>query len=119
MHAAHGGWPHLVQLLAATAVDLCNQRNADHADAGLLDEAFAKSVVAGDSVLAGSIVMAGSGMLRVESLPQDSYVSRMTEKIKKYKPNPSPIQKTLNTFIKYMSYLLLLIIIVTWRLPKS
>jgi len=65
---------------------------------------------AGDRLLAGSIVMAGFGTLQVESLPQDSYVSRMTEKIKKYEPDPSPIQKTLNMFIRYMSYLLLVII---------
>ncbi len=64
----------------------------------------------GDDILAGSIVMAGAGMLKVNSLPQDSYVARMTEKIKRYKPNPSPIQKTLNAFIKYMSYLLLVVI---------
>lgn len=65
----------------------------------------------GDSILAGSIVMSGFGTLKVVNLPQDSYVSRMTEKIKKYKPNPSPIQNKLNLFIRYMSYLLLLIII--------
>ena len=52
IHDEAGGWPHLVQLLAATTVDLCNQRSLDHADAALLDEAFAKAVVAGDSVLA-------------------------------------------------------------------
>ena len=64
----------------------------------------------GDQILAGSIVMSGFGSMRVEALPQDSYLMRMTEKIKKYKPDPSPIQKNLNAFIKYMSYLLLFVI---------
>ncbi len=61
----------------------------------------------GDNTLAGSIVTAGSGILRVEQTPKDSFVSKMTEKIKQYQTNLSPIQKTLNTFISYMTYLLL------------
>jgi cation-transporting ATPase E len=65
----------------------------------------------GDSVLAGSVVMAGYASMRVENRPRDSYVSVMTEKLKKYDPNPSPIQKTLNSFVKYMSYVLLMIVI--------
>jgi cation-transporting ATPase E len=65
----------------------------------------------GDEVLAGSIVMSGFAVFKVEALPQDSFVARMTEKIKKYDPAPSPIQKDLNAFIKYMSYLLLAIIV--------
>jgi len=66
---------------------------------------------ADDRILAGSIVMSGSALFSVESSPRDSFVARMTEKIKKYDPNPSPIQKSLNLFIKYMTYLLLVIIV--------
>lgn len=65
----------------------------------------------GDSVLAGSIAMAGSAKMRATSLPKDSYIVRMTEKIKIYNSNPSPIQAALNKFIKYMTYLLLVIIV--------
>jgi cation-transporting P-type ATPase E len=64
-----------------------------------------------DKVLAGSIVTAGSAILRVSYKPADSFVAQMTEKIKQYTLNLSPIQRTLNTFIKYMTYLLLAIVI--------
>lgn len=52
IHAEAGGWPHLVQLIASTVVDLCNTQGKARADAGVFDEAVAKAVVSGDSVLA-------------------------------------------------------------------
>ena len=51
IHAEAGGWPHLVQLLAETVVDLCNDREQDKADQALLGQAIAKAIVAGDAVL--------------------------------------------------------------------
>ena len=52
IQAESGGWPHLVQLLAETTVDLLN---ADETRAGvdgrLLEEAIAQSVTLGDTVL--------------------------------------------------------------------
>ncbi|MDS4030351.1 MAG: hypothetical protein RKO66_09780, partial [Candidatus Contendobacter sp.] len=51
IHAEAGGWPHLVQLLAETIVDLTNDREQAQADRVLLDEAIAKAIVAGDAVL--------------------------------------------------------------------
>lgn len=65
----------------------------------------------GNQLLAGSFVTAGSGVLRVTSLPKNSFVAQMTEKIKQYTLNLSPIQKTLNQFITYMTYLLLAIVV--------
>lgn len=72
-----------------------------------------KSVIksAGDSVLAGSVAVAGSALLRVSSLPRESFVSRMTEKIKLYAKHQSPIQENLSRFITYMSYVLLAIMV--------
>ena len=52
IHAEAGGWPHLVQLIATTVVDLCNTRGNTRVDTAILDEAMAKSVVSGDTVLA-------------------------------------------------------------------
>ena len=52
IHAEAGGWPHLVQLLAATVVDLCNTQGLDRATSVVLDAALPKAVVSGDSVLA-------------------------------------------------------------------
>ena len=51
IHVEAGGWPHLVQLLAETIVDLCNDQGQSHADQVLLEQAIAKAVVAGDGVL--------------------------------------------------------------------
>lgn len=51
IHAEAAGWPHLVQLLAETSVGLLNEGTARYADAALLDRAFAKAVVSGDTVL--------------------------------------------------------------------
>jgi hypothetical protein len=51
IQAETAGWPHLVQLLAETCVDLCNERQRPLVDAALLDDAIAKAVTAGDTVL--------------------------------------------------------------------
>lgn len=51
IHAEAGGWPHLVQLLAETVVDLCNDREQAQVDSALLEEALDKAIVAGDTVL--------------------------------------------------------------------
>ena len=45
------GWPHLVQLLAGTAVDLANESVADRLDHGMLEEATRRAIVSGDTVL--------------------------------------------------------------------
>ena len=52
IHEEAGGWPHLVQLIASTVVDLCNMPGKERPDAGMLEEAYSKAVVSGDSVLA-------------------------------------------------------------------
>ncbi len=51
IHAEAAGWPHLVQLLAETTVDLCNDRERAQVDRALLDHAIAKAVILGDAVL--------------------------------------------------------------------
>ncbi len=58
-------------------------------------------------VLGGSFATAGSGIMRAEVSVEGSYVSLMTEKIKHYSYVLSPIQRTLTSFIRYMSFLLL------------
>lgn len=45
------GWPHLVQLLAETAVDLCNEYQRPSIDPALMEQAITKAVTAGDTVL--------------------------------------------------------------------
>lgn len=51
IHAEAGGWPHLLQLLAETAVDLSNERGGGGLDEDLLEQVFAKAIIAGDWVL--------------------------------------------------------------------
>ncbi|MDS4042106.1 MAG: AAA family ATPase [Candidatus Competibacter sp.] len=51
IHGEAGGWPHLVQLLAETVVDLCNDREQAQVDRTLLEQAITKAIVAGDTVL--------------------------------------------------------------------
>lgn len=65
----------------------------------------------GDQLLAGSIVTAGSGVFRVVLLPKESFVAKMTDTIKQFSINLSPIQRTLSIFIRYMTYLLIVIVI--------
>lgn len=63
------------------------------------------------SLLAGSIVTAGSALMRVTKSPHDSFVMQMTSKIKQYSYTLSPIQRSLTLFIRYMTYLLLAVVV--------
>jgi hypothetical protein len=51
IHAEAAGWPHLVQLLAETTVELVNLRGLCGASPALLDEAIAKAMIRGENVL--------------------------------------------------------------------
>ena len=51
IHTEAGGWPHLVQLLAETAVELANNRQLVALDAGTLEEAIDEAVERGTVVL--------------------------------------------------------------------
>ncbi|HEX5270179.1 MAG TPA: hypothetical protein VFW33_06830 [Gemmataceae bacterium] len=51
IHAEAGGWPHLVQLIAETVVDLLNQEGARAVTPDLFQRALGKAVQRGDAVL--------------------------------------------------------------------
>jgi hypothetical protein len=51
IHQQTGGWPHLVQLVAGTAVDLVNEANVQALDRAMLERAVERSMVDGDTVL--------------------------------------------------------------------
>jgi hypothetical protein len=51
IHAQAGGWPHLVQLLAETLLDLVNQRSLGQVDEALFQEGLDKAIVRGHNVL--------------------------------------------------------------------
>jgi cation-transporting ATPase E len=61
----------------------------------------------GDTVLAGSFIIAGGATITITSLPAESFVARMTSKLKEYQQNLSPIQQTLGLFVQYMTYVLI------------
>ncbi|MGH9934768.1 MAG: hypothetical protein ACREAM_00900, partial [Blastocatellia bacterium] len=51
IHDEAGGWPHLVQLIAETIVDLVNDEEADAVSAELMERALDKSITRGHNVL--------------------------------------------------------------------
>ncbi len=61
----------------------------------------------GDSLLAGSIITAGSGYLLTEMVFHESRIARMTEGIKKYSFNASPIQQSVYLMVRYAGYVLI------------
>lgn len=62
---------------------------------------------AGDRILAGSIITAGSGLLVTNTVFAHSRIARMTEGIKTFSVNESPIQKAVNRVIRYSGYILI------------
>lgn len=65
----------------------------------------------GSLVLAGSIVTAGTALLRAETVFHESRIARMTEGIKSYAINQSPIQESVGEVIRYSGYILVLMIL--------
>ena len=72
---------------------------------------------AGDKLLAGSIIVAGSAKLVARKPINESYISVMTQSLKRYQRNLSPIQKSILKFIQLMSVVLLIIALIV--LTKS
>ena len=52
-------------------------------------------------LLAGSVVTAGSGIIRAKTSFSESAISKMTEGLKRYTANPSPIQISIQRIIQY------------------
>ncbi len=61
----------------------------------------------GQRLLAGSVVTSGAGIIRVETPFSESVVAKMTEGLKRYSANPSPIQISIQRIITYTVYILL------------
>jgi hypothetical protein len=51
VHGETAGWPHLVQLLAGTAVDLVNEANVQSVSRDMLERAADRAIIDGDMVL--------------------------------------------------------------------
>jgi hypothetical protein len=87
IHTEAGGWPHLVQLLAETAVELANNRQLAALDAGVLEEAIDDAVERGTVVLSELIegecrtpaerqYLLGFRMADIQPPPPDEQVRR-------------------------------------------
>jgi len=61
----------------------------------------------GDYILAGSIITAGSGLLMTDTVFKESRIARMTEGIRDFSVNESPIQKAVNSIVRYSGYILI------------
>ena len=51
IHDEGGGWPHLVQLIAETLIDLVNEENSSQVNDDLFERALDRAIVRGDTVL--------------------------------------------------------------------
>jgi hypothetical protein len=51
IHAQADGWPHLVQLIAETVIDLINDEETRSVNSGLLERALNQSIIRGHNVL--------------------------------------------------------------------
>lgn len=67
----------------------------------------------GEHLLAGSVVTSGTGIILVETVFHESRIARMTEGIKRYSVNLSPIQSSVNLVIKYSGYVLVATLLFT------
>ena len=72
-----GGWPHLVQLVAETAVDQLNDSGQECVDEALLEHSLAKAASAGDSVFHQLIV--GESLLDGELDYLERFASQETQ----------------------------------------
>lgn len=75
---------------------------------------FPRSV--GDEVLGGSIITSGSGIFESKSVFTESRMARMTEGVKKYSVQMSPIQRELTVMLKVSGAILaVLIVYIIWH----
>lgn len=65
---------------------------------------------AGEHILAGSIITSGTGVMSTDTVFEQSRIARMTEGIKSYSVNASPIQRAVNQVIRYSGYVLVVVI---------
>jgi len=61
----------------------------------------------GAGVLAGSIVTSGVGVIQASTMFGESRIAKMTQGLKRYSANPSPIQLAVERIIKYTVWTLL------------
>lgn len=89
IQAEAGGWPHLVQLIAETIVDLINEEDADGVSPELMERALNKAIVRGHNVLYQ--LMRGESLLPGEW----DYLSAFREVEQQAPPKDAAVNKSL------------------------
>ncbi len=64
----------------------------------------------GSHILAGSVVTAGSGVIITTTVFRESRIARMTEGVRKYSVNKSPIQESVAASVRYFIYVLIAVL---------
>jgi len=79
-------------------------------EALITGESRSFSKTEGEMVLAGSIVTSGGGLMRARTTYEESRIAQMTAGIQNYSANPSPIQRSIKTVVRYAGYVLAVVI---------
>ncbi|MCX6757732.1 MAG: HAD-IC family P-type ATPase [Candidatus Nomurabacteria bacterium] len=90
---------------------LFSANNLEVSEALLTGESDSFPKKEGEKLVAGSIITSGVGIIRVDNIFKESRISRITDDAKKYALNPSSIQRSMDTVIKYSGYILILSLI--------
>lgn len=87
IHNEAGGWPHLVQLIAETIIDLINDEDSRQVDSDLFERALDKAIVSGHNVL-------------YELMHRESFLEGEWEYLNQFKtksPQPPPDDEAVRT----------------------
>lgn len=85
-------------------------------EAILTGESNPISKTKGQKILAGAIVVSGDAVAQVLAVGDDTESGKMTNKLKTYKPNLTPIQRNIQKLISTMTYVaIFLSLAVIWR----
>ena len=87
IHAEAGGWPHLVQLIAETIVDIINDEDTRYVTPDLLERSLDKAIVRGDAVLSRLLLdecslpgereyLNGFNKKEIQPIPEDGTIRR-------------------------------------------
>ncbi len=89
--------------------------NAEFNESLLTGESVPIKKATGDELFAGSFVASGQMAARVDKVSDETYISRLTAKAKKYKRPNSEIMNSITLFIKIIGILIIPIAILMFR----
>lgn len=90
---------------------LISSENLEVSEALITGESDSFYKKTGEKLMAGAIVTSGNGIFEAHGLFRESRLSKIAGMVKKYEANPSSIQRSTNTVIKYSGYILLVVLV--------